>query len=113
MGQAGHDGYRAEEEAFHQFTRGMDPIAEQLRRLGGGELSGHAELDDNAFSKVGSEVGLSAAIRAATRRQISELNGLAGSMTGMGEAVRETWHNYQALEDQNVTDLRGAGGNDR
>ncbi|MQA08668.1 MAG: hypothetical protein GEU98_08980 [Pseudonocardiaceae bacterium] len=106
MGQPGHGGYDAEEEAFHQFARGVDPIAEHIRELAGGDLSGHAELADDAFSKVGNEVGLSAAIRDATRQQIGELNGLADSTGLMGQAVRNTWNNYQVLEDDHTSTLR-------
>lgn len=100
-------GYDAEEGAFHAFTRGFRPLADDLR---GNGLADHTGLDGNAFSRVGSDVGLADAIRNATRRQVDRINGLSTTTEQMAEAVDNTWTNYVELEDEHSIGLRRAGG---
>lgn len=100
-------GYDAEEGAFQSFTRGFRPLADELRTNG---LSNHTGLDGNAFSRVGSDVGLADAIRNATQRQIDRINGLSTSTDQMAEAVDNTWTNYVDLEDEHARGMRRAGG---
>lgn len=102
-------GYRGEEDAFAAYTAGVNPLAEQLRSVAG-DLTPHGEFGDDAFSIIGGEVGLSQAIRDATQRQLRRVNGLADSMGGTADAVRNTWTNLQGTEDDAAARLRRAAG---
>jgi hypothetical protein len=99
-------GYDADEDAFASFVRGYRPLADDLHRATGNDLAAHASMDGNAFSRVGNEVGLSDAIRAATRRQLDRVNGLAGNTTAMADAVGQTWNNYVDIEDEHDRRMR-------
>jgi hypothetical protein len=103
-------GYDAEEAAFASFTRGYRPLADDLRTVTGTHLAAHTTLDGNAFSRVGNEVGLSAAIRDATQRQLDRVNGLAGGTDAMADAVGRTWTNYEEIEDEHDLRMRRAAG---
>lgn len=101
-------GYDAEEGAFASFASGYRPLADDLTTLTGDRLATHASLDGNAFSRVGAEVGLADAVRAATRRQLDRVNGLAGDTTAMADAVGRTWTNYVDIEDEHDVRMRRA-----
>ena len=103
-------GYDAEESAFDSFNRGYRPLADDLTTSVNTTLGSHTGLDGNAFSRVGNDVGLSSAIRDATRRQADRINGLAGNTTNMAEAVSTTYTNYVDLEDEAGTRMRRAAG---
>jgi hypothetical protein len=103
-------GYDAEEAAFASFTRGYRPLADDLTRVTGTDLGAHTSLDGNAFSRVGNEVGLSDAIRNATRSQLDRVNRLAGRTGDMADAVDNTWTNYVELEDEAARRVRRATG---
>jgi hypothetical protein len=99
-------GYDADETAFASFTRGFRPLADELNTATGNNLAAHTSLHGNVFSRVGNEVGLSDAIRDATKRQLDRVNGLAGNNTTMTDAVSQTWTNYQTTEDDHDRALR-------
>jgi hypothetical protein len=103
-------GYDADGSAFDSFTRGFRPLADELSRTSGTNLGAHTTLDGNAFSRVGNEVGLSDAIRGATRRQLDRVNGLAGNTNDMADAVGTTWTNYEIIEDEHDRRMRRATG---
>ena len=103
-------GYRGEGDAFRAYTAGVNPLAEQLRGVADRDLRGHAEFGEHAFSKIGSEVGLSQAVRAATQRQMTRVQGLADSLGGTAEAVRNTWTNFEGTEQDAEAALRRAAG---
>lgn len=100
-------GYNADEGAFQAFTRGFRPLTDGLRT---DNLSTHAGMDGNVFSRVGNEVGLADAIRNATQRQIDRINGLSTNTELMADAVDNTWTNYADLEDEHARGIRRAGG---
>lgn len=99
-------GYDAEEGAFASFTRGYRPLADDLHTVTRTNLGAHTSLDGNAFSRVGDEVGLSAAVRNASRSQLDRVNGLAGNTDAMTDAVGQTWANYVTLEDEHDQKMR-------
>lgn len=103
-------GYDADEGAFTSFTRGFRPLADDLDGVTRTNLGSHTSLDGNAFSRVGNEVGLSAAIRDATQRQLDRVNGLATNTGDMTDAVANTWTNYQTTEDDHARRVRRAAG---
>ncbi len=107
MSQSDVGGYYGEAEAFHAYTAGMRPLAEQLRGVTGG-----LDIGDGAFSKIGDEVGLTAALRAAARRQVADVTGLADAYHGTAEAVGRTWVNFEGVEDDESRNLRRASGAD-
>jgi hypothetical protein len=103
-------GYEAEEGAFQSFTRRFRPLADDLHGVTRTNLGAHTSLDGNAFSRVGNEVGLSAAIRNATQSQLDRVNGLAGHTGDMTDAVGQTWTNYVDMEDDHDQRMRRAIG---
>ncbi|GLW94868.1 hypothetical protein [Actinokineospora globicatena] len=103
-------GYRGEEDAFHAYTAGVRPLADQLRESADRGLAGPGAFDEHAFSKIGSEVGLAQALRVATQRQLDGARGLAESLGGTAAAVRATWTNLEATEHDSGTALRRAAG---
>ncbi|MDQ3405310.1 MAG: hypothetical protein M3548_18285 [Actinomycetota bacterium] len=113
QGNSGHSdvgGYHGEGEAFHAYTKGIDPLAERLRGLADKDLGPQVGFSDNAFSKIGQETGLSDAIRQATQRQHDRVQRLAGTMGGTSEAVRNTWTNLESIEQDATDGLRRATG---
>jgi hypothetical protein len=100
-------GYDADEDAFAGFTRGLRPLGDQLRT---DTLAAHTTLHGDAFSRVGNDVGLSEAVRRATRRQVDRVDGLATNTTAMAEAVDNTWTNYRTTEDDHTRAIRRAAG---
>jgi hypothetical protein len=102
-----HPGYDADEDAFAAFTRGYRPLADNLTTDG---LAAHTDLHGDAFSRVGNEVGLADAVRAATRRQHDRIRGLADNTTSMADAVDQTWTNYRTTEDDHGRAIRRAAG---
>jgi hypothetical protein len=103
-------GYDADGTAFASFTRGFRPLADELNTATGTNLAAHTSMDGNAFSRVGDEVGLSAAIRNATQSQLNRINGLADNTNTMTDAVGNTWTNYETLEDEHERRVRRIGG---
>ncbi|GLZ39259.1 hypothetical protein [Actinokineospora sp. NBRC 105648] len=110
MGESDVGGYHGEEDAFRAYTAGVDPLAEQLRGVADKDLRGPAEFGEHAFSKIGSEVGLAEALRTATRRQVEGVRGLADSLGGTAQAVRNTWTNLESTEHDAEAALRRAAG---
>ncbi|GGS24716.1 MULTISPECIES: hypothetical protein [Actinokineospora] len=105
MSESDIGGYRGEADAFHAYTAGMRPLADDLRGVADG-----LDVADGAFSKIGDEVGLTAALRAAGERQATGVRGLADSYGGIVEAVANTWTNFEAVEDDEARNLRRAAG---
>lgn len=103
-------GIEADQAAFAAYTKNSHPLADELRGTVSGGLSGNANFDANAFSRVGSDVGLGEAIRGATNRQMERINRLAGNTTNMAEAVQSTANNYVDQEDEHARRIREAGG---
>lgn len=110
MTESDFGGYRGEADAFHVYAAGVRPLAEQLRGLADRDLGPQAEFGDHAFSKIGQEVGLAQAVRAATQRQLEGVRGLAESLGGTAEAVRNTWVNLEDVEAEGARGLRRAAG---
>jgi hypothetical protein len=103
-------GYDADETSFASFTRGHRPLADDLHTVTRSNLGEHTTLHDHAFSRVGNDVGLSSAIRNASRSQLDRVHGLAGNTADMTDAVANTWTNYKNLEDDHDRNLRRALG---
>ncbi|TDV41487.1 hypothetical protein [Actinophytocola oryzae] len=103
-------GYDADGAAFDGFRRGYRPLADDLHDTTRTNLDAHTSMDGNAFSRVGRDVGLSDAVRNATRSQLDRVNGLAGNTTAMDDAVAGTWTNYESLEDEHDRRIRRAIG---
>ena len=103
-------GYHGDEEAFTAYTAAVRPLAERLHGAADRDLRGQAEFGEHAFSKIGSEVGLSAALRAANQRQHAGVKGLADSLGGTVQAVRNTWTNIEGTEQDAGSALRRAAG---
>lgn len=103
-------GYDADESAFDSFNRGYRPLADDLTTSVNTTLGSHTGLDGNAFSRVGNDVGLSSAVRDATRRQADRISGLSGNTTNMADAVSTTYTNYVELEDEADLRMRRATG---
>ncbi|WP_156754044.1 hypothetical protein [Actinokineospora pegani] len=101
-------GYHGEEDAFAAYTSAVRPLADQLHTAA--DTHGRTDFAEHAFSKIGSEVGLSQAIRNATVGQQERVRGLADSLGGTVDAVRNTWTNIQGTEEDAGLSLRRAAG---
>ncbi|PPK69717.1 hypothetical protein V5P93_006641 [Actinokineospora auranticolor] len=110
MGESDVGGYRGEESAFRAYTAGVNPLADQLHGLADRDLHGPGQFGAHAFSKIGDEVGLAQALRSATQRQADGVRSLATSYGGTAEAVRNTWTNLSATEDDTSANVRRAAG---
>jgi hypothetical protein len=103
-------GYDADGTAFASFTRGYQPLADDLHKVTHTNLGAHTSLDGNAFSRVGRDAGLSDAVRNATQSQLDRVNKLAGHTTAMSDAVSATWTNYESIEAEHDQRMRRAFG---
>ncbi|OLR90504.1 hypothetical protein [Actinokineospora bangkokensis] len=107
-GRSDVGGYHGDEEAFAAYTAAVRPLAERLHSTA--DQHGGADFGEHAFSKIGSEVGLAGALRAAGLRQHRGVRELANSLDGTAQAVRNTWTNIVGTEQDAGQALRRAAG---
>ncbi|RZS36844.1 hypothetical protein EV193_10678 [Herbihabitans rhizosphaerae] len=100
-----NQGYDVDTDALTDYARRTNPVSDEVRGAAG--MTG-ADFDDYAFSKIGSEVGLSSALRDANQRQRDDLAGLSTNMDNIAQAVHNTGVNYTDREDQGRQALRRA-----
>ncbi|HEV2781080.1 MAG TPA: hypothetical protein VGX25_16980 [Actinophytocola sp.] len=98
-----------DDEALRGYSTAAGRIAEEVRSVGTSTLSGANTIPDDAFGKLGSEVGLSAAFKTAAQAQ---LDGVAATASGIAElagAVGAGLTGYQHQDEDAAANVRRAG----
>jgi hypothetical protein len=103
------DRVHVQDEALSGYTTGAGRLAEDVRTVGTSTLSGANTLPDDAFGKLGSEVGLSGAFKTAAQAQIDGVGAVANGIAALGKAVGEGLKGYQQHDADAGTNIRKAG----
>jgi hypothetical protein len=100
---------QVQEEALAGYSKGADRLAEDVRSVGTGTLSGANTLPDDAFGKLGAEVGLSAAFKTAAQAQLDGVTTVADGIAALAKAVGTGLTGYQQQEADAHAAIRQAG----
>lgn len=103
------DHVHVQEEALSGYSTGAGRLAEDVRSVGTTTLSGANALPDDAFGKVGSEVGLSAAFKTAAQAQLDGVSAVAGGIAALAKAVGDGLKGYQQQDADAGANIRRAG----
>jgi hypothetical protein len=100
---------RVEEEALAGYSKGAGRLADDVRSVGTGTLSGADTLPDDAFGKLGTEVGLSAAFKTAAQAQLDGVTAVADGIAALATSVGHGLTGYQQQEADAHATIRRAG----
>jgi len=103
------DRVQVQEEALSGYSKGAGRVAEDVRAIGTSTLSGANTLPDDAFSKLGSEVGLSAAFKTAAQAQLDGVTAVADGIAKLAKAVGDGLTGYQQQDADAGAAIRQAG----
>lgn len=104
-----HDRVQVEEEALAGYSKGAGRLAEDVRSVGTSTLSGANTIPDDAFGKVGAEVGLSAAFKTAAAAQIDGVTAVADGIAALASSVGSGLTGYQQQDEDAHAAIRKAG----
>ncbi len=96
-------------DALSGYSTGAGRLAEDVRSVGTTTLSGANTLPDDAFGKLGSEVGLSGAFKAAAQAQLDGLTATANGIAALARAVGDGLTGYQQQDADAGANIRRAG----
>jgi hypothetical protein len=97
------------EEALSGYRTGAGRLAEDVRSVGTSTLSGANTLPDDAFGKLGSEVGLSGAFKTAAQAQLDGVAAVANGIGALAKAVGDGLTGYQQQDADAGANIRRAG----
>lgn len=103
------DRVQVNQEAVSGYSKGAVRLAEDVRSVGTATLSGANTLPDDAFGKLGTEVGLSGAFKTAAQAQLDGLTATANGVAALAKAVGEGLTGYQHQDDEAAANVRRAG----
>ena len=103
------DRVHVEEEALSGYSKAAARLADDLRSVGTTTLSGANALPDDAFGKLGSEVGLSAAFQHAAQSQLDGVAKTADGLAALGRSVGQGLTGYQQQDADAGAHVRRAG----
>jgi hypothetical protein len=103
------DRVHVQEEALSGYRTGAGRLAEDVRSVGTSTLSGANALPDDAFGKLGSEVGLSGAFKTAAQAQLDGVAAAATGIAALAKAVGDGLTGYQQHDADAGADIRRAG----
>jgi hypothetical protein len=103
------DRVQVEHEALSGYSSTAGRIAEEVRSVGTATLSGANALPDDAFSKLGSEVGLSGAFKTAAQAQLDGVSATANGVAALAQAVGTGLTGYQHQDEDHAATVRRAG----
>lgn len=103
------DRVEVDDEAVRGYSTAAGRIAEEVRSVGTATLSGANALPDDAFSKLGAEIGLGAAFKTAAQAQLDGVAATAGGIAELAQAVSTGLTGYQQQDEDAAADLRRAG----
>ena len=103
------DRVHIDEEALSGYSKGADRLAGDVRSVGTSTLSGANTLPDDAFGKLGTEVGLAAAFKTAAQAQLDGVTAIAGGISTLAAAVGSGLTGYQQQDTDAGAEIRRAG----
>lgn len=103
------DRVQVEEEALAGYSKGAGRLAEDVRSVGTSTLSGANTIPDDAFGKVGAEVGLSAAFKTAAQAQVDGVTAVADGIASLAHSVGSGLTGYQQQDEDAHAAIRKAG----
>jgi hypothetical protein len=103
------DRVQVDDEALSGYSTAAGRIADEVRSVGTTTLSGANALPDDAFSKLGSEVGLSGAFKTAAQAQLDGVTATAGGIAALAKAVGDGLTGYQQKDADDAATVRRAG----
>jgi hypothetical protein len=98
-----------DQEALSGYSTKAAQLAEDVRSVGTSTLSDANALPDDAFGKLGSEVGLSGAFRTATQGQVDGVTAAADGIAALAKAVGDGMTGYQHQDEDAAAGVRRAG----
>lgn len=103
------DRVQVQEEALAGYSTGAGRLAEDVRSVGTSTLSGTNSIPDDAFSKLGAEVGLSGAFKTAAQAQLDGVTAVANGIATLAKAVGDGLTGYQQQDAEAGANIRRAG----
>jgi hypothetical protein len=100
---------RVDEEALSGYSRSAARLADDLRSVGSTTLSGANTLPEDAFGKVGTEVGLSGAFKSAAQAQLDGVTATADGIATLAHTVGAGLTGYQQQDADAGAQIRQAG----
>jgi hypothetical protein len=98
-----------QEEALAGYSKGAGRLAEDVRSVGSSTLSGANPIPDDAFGKLGAEVGLSAAFKTAAQAQVDGVTAVADGIAKLAKSVGDGLTGYQQQDAEAHAAIRRAG----
>ncbi|WP_367135144.1 hypothetical protein [Saccharothrix sp. HUAS TT1] len=98
-------GFGVDTAALSAYSGAAAGLAGEVGAVGTGALAGSTSLAAGSFGKIGDEVGLGAAFRAAAQAQVDGVAAAAAGLSGFATAVRQTGEAYVEQEAANSTGL--------
>jgi hypothetical protein len=100
---------QVDDEALGGYSTGAGRLAEDVRSVGTTTLSGANTLPDDAFGKLGSEVGLSGAFKTAAQAQLDGLTATANGIAALAKSVGDGLTGYHQDDADAGANIRRAG----
>ena len=103
------DRVQVDAEALSGYSTQAARVADEVRAVGSSTLSGASALPDDAFGKVGVEVGLSGAFKNVAQAQLDGVTATANGIAGLAKAVGDGLTGYQHQDADAGAEIRRAG----
>jgi hypothetical protein len=102
------DRVQVDEEALSGYSKAAGRLAEDLRSVGTGTLSGANALPEDAFGKLGLEVGLAGAFKTAAQAQLDGVAATAQGISTLAQSVGQGLAGYQQQDADAGAEIRRA-----
>jgi hypothetical protein len=96
-------------DALSGYSTGAGRLADDVRSVGSTTLSGANTLPEDAFGKLGSEVGLSGAFKTAAQAQVDGVTAIATGVAALAKAVGDGLTGYHQQDEDAGANIRRAG----
>ncbi|MFL6145822.1 MAG: hypothetical protein ACJ72N_28645 [Labedaea sp.] len=100
---------QVDEEALSGYSTKAAKVADDVRAVGSSTLRGASTMPEDAFGKVGVEVGLSGAFKSAARAQLDGVTATANGIATLAKAVGDGLTGYQHQDTDAGAEIRRAG----
>jgi hypothetical protein len=102
------DRVQVDQEALSGYSKAAARLAEDLRSVGTSTLSGANILPDDAFGKLGVEVGLSGAFKTVAQAQLDGVTATADGVATLARSVGQGLTGYQNQDEDAGAHIRRA-----